>query len=224
MLTITRKLEFDAGHRIPDHKSQCRNLHGHRYTLELTLVGNVIEQEGNSDNGMIMDFSDVKSLAKQHLVDVWDHAFLVYSGDAAVRDFKLICAAEKADLDGAVKTSRSWEMQQSLERKGRFATDVKVDLGFALDGDVGGQRELEAQARGPAAHDGTIVTEHPDELWGTDATTCLTLRDGTATIFDAAVREEEEHADWFESQLEAIKAIGISAYLAQQVDPGSAPS
>jgi bacterioferritin len=38
------------------------------------------------------------------------------------------------------------------------------------------------------------------------------------------VREEEEHADWFESQLEAIKAIGISAYLAQQVDPGSAPS
>lgn len=87
MLTITRKLEFDAGHRIPDHKSQCRNLHGHRYTLEITLVGKVIEAEGNSDNGMIMDFSDVKALAKQHLVDVWDHAFLVYEKDAAVKDF-----------------------------------------------------------------------------------------------------------------------------------------
>lgn len=87
MLTITRKLEFDAGHRIPDHKSQCRNLHGHRYTLELTLTGNVIEADGNSDNGMIMDFSDVKSLAKQHLVDVWDHAFLVYENDHAVRKF-----------------------------------------------------------------------------------------------------------------------------------------
>ncbi|AMP15876.1 6-carboxytetrahydropterin synthase QueD [Collimonas pratensis] len=87
MLTITRKLEFDAGHRIPDHKSQCRNLHGHRYTLEITLVGAVIEVEGSSDNGMIMDFSDIKTLAKQHLVDVWDHAFLVYEKDAAVRDF-----------------------------------------------------------------------------------------------------------------------------------------
>ena len=87
MLTITRKLEFDAGHRIPDHKSQCRNLHGHRYTLEITLVGQVIEQEGSSDNGMIMDFSDVKSLAKIHLVDVWDHAFIVYEKDQAVRDF-----------------------------------------------------------------------------------------------------------------------------------------
>ena len=87
MITITRKLEFDAGHRIPDHKSQCRNLHGHRYTLEITLVGEVIEEEGSSDNGMIMDFSDVKALAKTHLVDVWDHAFLVYAKDTAVRSF-----------------------------------------------------------------------------------------------------------------------------------------
>ncbi len=87
MITITRKLEFDAGHRIPDHKSQCRNLHGHRYTLEITLVGKVIEQEGSTDNGMIMDFSDVKALAKEHLVDVWDHAFLVYDKDGPVRDF-----------------------------------------------------------------------------------------------------------------------------------------
>ena len=87
MITITRKLEFDAGHRIQDHKSQCRNLHGHRYTLEITLVGEVIEEEGSSDNGMIMDFSDVKALAKEHLVDIWDHAFLVYAKDSAVRTF-----------------------------------------------------------------------------------------------------------------------------------------
>ncbi|WP_151446623.1 6-carboxytetrahydropterin synthase QueD [Lacisediminimonas profundi] len=87
MLTITRKLEFDAGHRIPDHKSQCRNLHGHRYTLEVTLVGEVIEQEGHSDNGMIMDFSDIKTIAREKLVDVWDHAFITYSKDTAVREF-----------------------------------------------------------------------------------------------------------------------------------------
>lgn len=87
MLTITRKLEFDAGHRIPDHNSQCRNLHGHRYTLLITLVGAVIDQEGQSDNGMIMDFSDIKTLAKTHLVDLWDHAFLVYRHDSAVRQF-----------------------------------------------------------------------------------------------------------------------------------------
>jgi 6-pyruvoyltetrahydropterin/6-carboxytetrahydropterin synthase len=87
MLTITRKIEFDAGHRIPDHNSQCRNLHGHRYTLLITLSGEVVKQDGVSDNGMIMDFSDVKALAHEHLVSLWDHAFFVYDKDSAVKKF-----------------------------------------------------------------------------------------------------------------------------------------
>jgi len=87
MLTITRKLEFDAGHRIPDHASQCRNLHGHRYTLLITLTGEVVETDGRPDSGMIMDFSDVKAIARTHLVDLWDHAFLVYRDDEVVRMF-----------------------------------------------------------------------------------------------------------------------------------------
>jgi hypothetical protein len=41
-MRITRRLEFDAGHRIPDHASQCRHLHGHRYALEITLSGDII--------------------------------------------------------------------------------------------------------------------------------------------------------------------------------------
>jgi len=86
-MQITRRLEFDAGHRIPDHKSQCRHLHGHRYALEVTLSGDIIGREGDAANGMVMDFSEVKSIAKQHVVDVWDHAFLVYRGDALVLDF-----------------------------------------------------------------------------------------------------------------------------------------
>lgn len=84
---ITRRLEFDAGHRIPDHRSQCRHLHGHRYAIEITLAGDIIQQDGDPANGMVMDFSDVKALASQHLVDAWDHAFLVYAGDSSVRQF-----------------------------------------------------------------------------------------------------------------------------------------
>ena len=46
-----------------------------------------MRHEGASDNGMVMDFADVKTLAREHLIDVWDHAFLVYENDAAVRGF-----------------------------------------------------------------------------------------------------------------------------------------
>lgn len=86
-MRITRRLEFDAGHRIPDHASQCRHLHGHRYALEITLSGEVIDVAGRADTGMVMDFGEVKTLANQHLVGIWDHAFLVYRDDTAVRDF-----------------------------------------------------------------------------------------------------------------------------------------
>jgi 6-pyruvoyltetrahydropterin/6-carboxytetrahydropterin synthase len=86
-MQITRRLEFDAGHRIPNHNSQCKHLHGHRYTIEITLSGDVITTEGVSEQGMVMDFSDVKRIAKEHVVDAWDHAFLVYRRDQPVLDF-----------------------------------------------------------------------------------------------------------------------------------------
>jgi 6-pyruvoyltetrahydropterin/6-carboxytetrahydropterin synthase len=84
---ITRRLEFDAGHRIPNHTSQCRHLHGHRYAIEITLSGKIIDTEGVSEQGMVMDFSEVKHIAKRVLVDHWDHAFLVYERDHAVVEF-----------------------------------------------------------------------------------------------------------------------------------------
>lgn len=83
-MNITRRLEFDAGHRIPDHGSQCRHLHGHRYALEITLSGTIIERVGSAVNGMVMDFGDIKSIANRHLVEAWDHAFLAYRHDTVV--------------------------------------------------------------------------------------------------------------------------------------------
>lgn len=86
-MLITRRLEFDAGHRIPQHQSQCRHLHGHRYAIEITLSGSVIKTAGTPQEGMVMDYSDVKAIAQQHIVGPWDHAFLVYAGDTVVAEF-----------------------------------------------------------------------------------------------------------------------------------------
>jgi 6-pyruvoyltetrahydropterin/6-carboxytetrahydropterin synthase len=86
-MLITRRLEFDAGHRIPNHASQCRHLHGHRYAIEITLSGEIVRTEGAAEQGMVMDFSDVKAIANRVLVEHWDHAFLVYREDRAVVAF-----------------------------------------------------------------------------------------------------------------------------------------
>ena len=104
---ITRRLEFDAGHRIPNHASQCKHLHGHRYAIEITLSGNIITTEGQSEQGMVMDFSDVKRIAREKLVDAWDHAFLVYRGDKAVCDFLASLAGHKTVILDAVPTAEN---------------------------------------------------------------------------------------------------------------------
>jgi len=53
---------------------------------------------------------------------------------------------------------------------------------------------------------------------------CHGFRDhGTAAVFEDMVRDEEKHADWFESQLDAIRLVGLQRYLSQQIDAGQGP-
>ncbi|MEJ5210601.1 MAG: 6-carboxytetrahydropterin synthase QueD [Burkholderiales bacterium] len=106
-MLITRRIEFDAGHRIPHHKSQCRHLHGHRYALEITLSGDIITTEGVSEQGMVMDYGDVKRIAMERLVHAWDHAFLVWRGDTVVRQFLESLPGHKTVVLDSVPTAEN---------------------------------------------------------------------------------------------------------------------
>ncbi len=106
-MRITRRLEFDAGHRIPDHASQCRHLHGHRYVLEVSLSGEIIKAEGQPVNGMVMDFADVKRIANEEVVSRWDHAFLAYRGDRQIVDFLATLPGHKTVLLDVVPTAEN---------------------------------------------------------------------------------------------------------------------
>ena len=86
-MRITRRLEFDAGHRIPHHDSQCRHLHGHRYAIEVTLSGDVVATDSDPEQGMVADFAGGTTLVQQHVVASWDHAFLAHVDDKPVVDF-----------------------------------------------------------------------------------------------------------------------------------------
>jgi 6-pyruvoyltetrahydropterin/6-carboxytetrahydropterin synthase len=86
-MRITRRLEFDAGHRIPHHASQCRHLHGHRYAIEVTVSGDISASDRDPEQGMVADFAAVKTIVQQHIVAVWDHAFLAYANDKVVLEF-----------------------------------------------------------------------------------------------------------------------------------------
>jgi 6-pyruvoyltetrahydropterin/6-carboxytetrahydropterin synthase len=82
---ITKEIGFDAGHRVPSHEGMCRNPHGHRYRVEVSCVGTIIEEEGHPAQGMLIDFSELKGLMNQYVHDVLDHGFIVYQYDLLMR-------------------------------------------------------------------------------------------------------------------------------------------
>lgn len=65
-MLLTRRFEFDASHQLSESFGKCRNLHGHRYTLEVTVQGEVKE-------GMVMDIAKLKKIANKYVVDKLDH-------------------------------------------------------------------------------------------------------------------------------------------------------
>jgi 6-pyruvoyltetrahydropterin/6-carboxytetrahydropterin synthase len=56
---------------------------------------------------MVMDFSEVKAIAKSVLVDRWDHAFLVYQGDRAVVDILASLPGHKTVVLPVVPTAEN---------------------------------------------------------------------------------------------------------------------
>ena len=134
-MEITTRMEFDAGHRIPGHKSTCKNLHGHRYALEVTIKGEVIMLEQASEFGMVMDFKDAKELIKSTIVDRWDHAFIVYEKDHEVVDFLRTLKDHKTVSFPKVPTAENmalvaYEALKKVfhERYGKLIIPVKVRL------------------------------------------------------------------------------------------------
>lgn len=115
---ITRKIEFDAGHRIPDHKSKCFNVHGHRYVLEATIDGPIRDKPG-SDYGMILDFGDLKTIMMETVHEYLDHALIGWRHDTA-----LIAAVTSLIEHTGVHKTVWMETVPTVENLARLAFDL----------------------------------------------------------------------------------------------------
>lgn len=80
-MLVTKQIQIDMGHRVPNHKSKCRNLHGHRYVIELGVDDKVIVEKGSSDEGMVIDFGDLKQVLESEIENNFDHGFVMSSSD-----------------------------------------------------------------------------------------------------------------------------------------------
>lgn len=76
MITCTRRLEWDAMHRIPRHESKCAAFHGHRYAAEITVTAPVLDSRGR-----VVDFGVIKARVGHFINTRWDHTALLMKGD-----------------------------------------------------------------------------------------------------------------------------------------------
>ncbi len=83
-LTCTRRLEFDAAHRVMLHESKCKYLHGHRYVVEATFAANQSSNQSNAqldELGRVIDFGVIKQLLGAWLDTHFDHNTILHEAD-----------------------------------------------------------------------------------------------------------------------------------------------
>jgi 6-pyruvoyltetrahydropterin/6-carboxytetrahydropterin synthase len=73
-IRITKLFEFETGHALYGYDGKCRNVHGHSYKLSVTVIGTPISDNTDVKFGMVIDFTDLKRIVKEEIVNKFDHA------------------------------------------------------------------------------------------------------------------------------------------------------
>ena len=73
-IRITKKFSFETGHALYGYDGKCKNVHGHSYKLSVTVMGSPIEDRTDAKFGVVIDFTDLKKIVKEEIVDQFDHA------------------------------------------------------------------------------------------------------------------------------------------------------
>ena len=93
-IRVTKEFHFEAAHFLPGYDGLCANMHGHSYRLLVTLRGNILKDENSPKNGMVMDFSVLKSIVEREILGVLDHSLIVrrstYSLPAQSCPFRIV--------------------------------------------------------------------------------------------------------------------------------------
>ena len=90
MIRITKKFDFETGHALYGYDGKCKNIHGHSYKLFVTVQGTPITDTTHVKYGMVIDFTDLKKIVKEEIVDKFDHATVFNKNTPHVELAKLL--------------------------------------------------------------------------------------------------------------------------------------
>ena len=127
-MKIVKIIQWDMGHRVLNHRSVCKGIHGHRYKAEICISGEIISEKGASEEGMVVDFADIKKIAKDFNHDKLDHAFMVWEKDKELMDFFNNSSDHKPVIVPFTPTAENVALYIYDELKDKFHDAYKTDL------------------------------------------------------------------------------------------------
>lgn len=77
IIRITKEFKFEMAHALMNYNGPCRNIHGHSYFFYVTIAGAPVKQITSAEDGMLMDFGQLKTIVRKVIVDEMDHALLL---------------------------------------------------------------------------------------------------------------------------------------------------
>jgi len=122
-MKICKVIQWDMGHRVLNHRSVCKGLHGHRYKAEICVEGDLVEKKDASEEGMVIDFADIKKTAQKFIQEELDHAFMVWEKDIELLEFFKNSKGHKPVIVPFTPTAENVAAYIFYELKDKF-TDV----------------------------------------------------------------------------------------------------
>jgi 6-pyruvoyltetrahydropterin/6-carboxytetrahydropterin synthase len=99
LIRLTKEFSFEMAHVLEGYDGPCKNVHGHSYRLEVTVIGVPIADKTNPKFGMVMDFGQLKSIVKRLVVDRFDHVLLVKSDSELLKHCKSLSLGKVEPVD-----------------------------------------------------------------------------------------------------------------------------
>ena len=116
------------GHRVLNHRSVCKGLHGHRYKAEICVEGDLVEKKDASEEGMVIDFADIKKTAQKFVQEELDHAFMVWEKDIELLEFFKNSKGHKPVIVPFTPTAENVAAYIFNELKDKFTDVFKTGL------------------------------------------------------------------------------------------------
>ena len=127
-MKIGKVIQWDMGHRVLNHRSVCKGLHGHRYKAEICVEGDLVAKKDASEEGMVIDFADIKKTAQKFIQEELDHAFMVWEKDIELLEFFKNSKGHKPVIVPFTPTAENVAADIFNELKDKFTDVFKTGL------------------------------------------------------------------------------------------------